>query len=57
MHSFSMFFNFKTTANDLLLREEADFGTLNDRHSTAVGAQPNIQLATEPYFLQNVTNQ
>ena len=57
MHSFSMFFNFKTTANDLLLREEADFGALNDRHSTAVGAQPNIQLATEPYFLQNVTNQ
>jgi hypothetical protein len=35
------------------LCEEADFGALNFQHSTKVDARENVQLTTEPAFLQN----
>jgi hypothetical protein len=41
------------TANGLWLCEEADFEALNCQHSTKVDARKNVQLTTEPAFLQN----
>ena len=37
----------------LRLCEEADFGALNCQHTTKVDARQNVQLTTEPAFLQN----
>jgi len=39
--------------NVLRLCEEADFGALNCQHTTKVDARQNVQLTTEPAFLQN----
>ena len=41
------------TYNGLRLCEEADFGALNCQHTTKVDARQNVQLTTEPAFLQN----
>ena len=43
----------KITANGLRLCEEADFGALNCQHTTKFDARQNVQLTTEPAFLQN----
>jgi hypothetical protein len=37
----------------LRLCEEADFGALNCQHTTKFDAMQNVQLTTEPAFLQN----
>ena len=39
--------------NVLRLCEEADFGAQNCQHTTKVDARQNVQLTTEPAFLQN----
>jgi hypothetical protein len=39
--------------NVLRLCEEADYGAQNCQHSTKVDARLNVQLTTEPAFLQN----
>ena len=39
--------------NGLRLCEEADFGALNCQHTTKLNAKQNVQLTTEPAFLQN----
>jgi hypothetical protein len=40
-------------ANVLRLCEEADFGELNCQYTTKIDARQNVQLTTEPAFLQN----
>ena len=39
--------------NGLRLYEEADFGAQNCQHTTKFDARQNVQLTTEPAFLQN----
>lgn len=43
----------RVTYNVLRLCEEADFGAQNCQHTTKVDARQNVQLTTEPAFLQN----
>jgi hypothetical protein len=45
--------SFSITANVLRLCEEADFGAQNCQHTTKFDARQNVQLTTEPAFLQN----
>ena len=40
-------------ANVLALGAVADFGALNCQHTTKFDARQNVQLTTEPAFLQN----
>jgi hypothetical protein len=50
----SFFFGLSSlSANIYRLCEEADFGAQNYQHTTKVDARQNVQLTTEPAFLQN----